>query len=92
MCPDLHGSDAAVGISMSIGQIIATLRRNPRAVLIALGDYGDRGTGAHTTLLMILTLKIMFPKQVVLLRGNHEVRVYRMCLVMYRGMFAVCWG
>ena len=70
---DFHSLDAAVDINMSMGQVIAHLRRNKKAVLICLGDYGDRGTGAHNTLLMVLGLKAMFPTQVILLRGNHEV-------------------
>lgn len=37
-----------------------------------LGDYVDRGYNSFDTFLLLLTYKIMFPKQFMLLRGNHE--------------------
>lgn len=40
--------------------------------LIFLGDYGDRGEETIEVYFAILRLKIDFPENVVLLRGNHE--------------------
>ena len=40
--------------------------------MIFLGDYGDRGDKSAETYYLILKLKLAFPKQVILLRGNHE--------------------
>jgi protein phosphatase len=37
-----------------------------------LGDYGDRGEKSPETYFLILKLKLAYPRQVVLLRGNHE--------------------
>lgn len=40
--------------------------------LIFLGDYGDRGVYSPEVYYVILTLKKLFPENVILLQGNHE--------------------
>lgn len=70
---DLHGASAGADAVCSIGQAEQLLERDPLAVVTFLGDYFDRGTEPVVTLVKVLLLKLRFPRNVVLLRGNHEV-------------------
>ncbi len=69
---DLHGDlDSLQHILESSGFMKKT-RSDPSILLVFLGDYGDRGFYSPEVYYVVLTLKRMFPEQVVLMRGNHE--------------------
>jgi hypothetical protein len=39
---------------------------------LSLGNYATRGEGGQEVLCVLMTLKILYPQFVTLLRGNHE--------------------
>ena len=69
---DIH-SDA-----MSLKQILKkidffnSIVKGDKLRLIFLGDYVDRGKSHLKTIELILLLKYLFPKNIFLLRGNHD--------------------
>ncbi len=44
-----------------------------------LGDYVDRGAHSLETICLLLALKIEHPKNVHLIRGNHEASIFFLC-------------
>ena len=69
---DLHGDLESLTSILETSKFIEEMTKNKDAALIFLGDYGDRGQKSPETYFLILKLKIAFPSQVILLRGNHE--------------------
>lgn len=65
---DLHGN---------IDDLLRILERvgyPPYMTYLFLGDYVDRGQHAVEVLLLLFSLKCLYPEHVFLLRGNHEQR------------------
>ena len=69
---DLHGDLKSLLFILQNSGFIKKLVKNKNSTLIFLGDYGDRGPHSAEVYYIILKLKLAFPEQVVLLRGNHE--------------------
>jgi diadenosine tetraphosphatase ApaH/serine/threonine PP2A family protein phosphatase len=69
---DLHGDLESLKIILQRSRFIEKMEKNREATLIFLGDYGDRGESSAEVYFVVLRLKLAFPGQVVLLRGNHE--------------------
>lgn len=65
---DLHGDIT------SLKRIFNQEQFPPQKRFLFLGDYVDRGESSCEVLMLLLSLKILFPKDVYMIRGNHETR------------------
>lgn len=74
----LHGNFIVVGdIHGNIKALIQIFERfqfPPLQKYLFLGDYVDRGENSIEVLLLLYSLKLLFPNHIYLLRGNHETK------------------
>ena len=69
---DLHGDlESLIDIFKQSGFLQKITEKND-AIIVFLGDYGDRGEYSVEVYYTILKLKLHHPEQVILMRGNHE--------------------
>jgi hypothetical protein len=69
---DLHGDLESLIDILNGSNFLQKLSQNQNAIIIFLGDYGDRGSLSAEVYYTILKLKLSFPRQIILMRGNHE--------------------
>jgi protein phosphatase len=69
---DLHGDIKSLTTILEKSDFITKMNTTNDAVIVFLGDYGDRGANQTELYYTVLSLKVAFPEQIVLLRGNHE--------------------
>ena len=69
---DLHGDLESLTQILKETDFTKRAEENRRLFLIFLGDYGDRGIHSAEVYYIVLKLKLLFPEQVILMRGNHE--------------------
>ncbi len=69
---DLHGDLDSFGVILAKSGFLCKMAQSRAAVAVFLGDYGDRGAQSPELYYVLLKLKLAYPEQVVLLRGNHE--------------------
>jgi len=69
---DLHGDLESLIQILKETNFLHKADQNNKTVLIFLGDYGDRGIYSTEVYYTVLRLKLLFPKQIILMRGNHE--------------------
>lgn len=69
---DLHGDLESLTTILHHSRFVQRAAKRKDLTLVFLGDYGDRGAYSAEVYYVILRLKLAFPEQVILLRGNHE--------------------
>jgi diadenosine tetraphosphatase ApaH/serine/threonine PP2A family protein phosphatase len=69
---DLHGDLKSLLHILDESNFLGKIKNRDDALLVFLGDYGDRGIKSPEVYYFILKLKETFPEHVILMRGNHE--------------------
>jgi protein phosphatase len=69
---DLHGDVKSLIQILQESNILPRMNKSIDTLLIFLGDYGDRGEHSAEVYYIVCKLKLLHPRQVVLMRGNHE--------------------
>ena len=69
---DLHGDLESLVQILKDANFLWKINQGKKTLLIFLGDYGDRGIYSAEVYYVVLKLKLLFPEQVILMRGNHE--------------------
>jgi predicted phosphodiesterase len=69
---DLHGDLSSLAQILRESKILERMEKSRSSLLIFLGDYGDRGPLSPEVYCTVLRIKLQYPAQVVLMRGNHE--------------------
>lgn len=81
MCLDISGEFVTIGdLHGRVFDLMRILERfgmPPHRNYLLLGDYVDRGDFSLETIILIYLLKAIYPSNVYVVRGNHEV--YALC-------------
>ncbi len=69
---DLHGDVESLLHILQASRFVERIMKIQKMMMILLGDYGDRGSHSPEVYYILMKLKKLFPRNVLLMRGNHE--------------------
>ncbi|CAB9527898.1 protein phosphatase PP1 [Seminavis robusta] len=69
---DLHGSLECLMVVLKMADLESIMGEEKGSVIVFDGDFVDRGNNSLEVIATLLLLKLSHPKNVFLLRGNHE--------------------
>jgi len=71
---DLHGDLAMLYALLEQTDFFNCIYKKNPPIWLFMGDYVDRGKESLETVVTVLNLKEKFPRNIIVLRGNHETR------------------
>jgi hypothetical protein len=83
---DTHGDSLATQAIIKQERVIERIVRGEDIYVVWLGDYADRGLADIKNLEVILSFVLAYPRQAIMLRGNHE----ETAVGQYYGLFGSC--
>ena len=74
---DIHSDTISIKAIMKRSGFFKKVLNQEKVRLVFLGDYVDRGKAHIKLIFMVFLLKYLFPQNIYMLRGNHDMGSYK---------------